>query len=141
VAGTTVPEIYCWEISVDDLNIYSASTREGALRIGLTLEKQYDCLGFFKGLFPNARLVKGYRFNRRVVQAVEAALMNKRPGGGFDLAFSCTPFQWMVFKAITTIPFGETRRYGEVGLMVGKAGGARAVGQALSKNPLPVVFP
>ncbi|MDY6970697.1 MAG: methylated-DNA--[protein]-cysteine S-methyltransferase [Thermodesulfobacteriota bacterium] len=141
MAGTNVPEVYCWEISAGDLNVYLASKREGALRIGLTLKKQADCIDFFRGLFPNTRLVKDYHFNRQIVQVVEAALTNKRHRGGFDRAFSCTQFQWRVLNAIKAIPFGETRRYGEVGLMVGKAGGARAVGQALGSNPLPLVFP
>lgn len=39
------------------------------------------------------------------------------------------------------IPFGETKTYGEVAKMMGSPGGARAVGQAMGKNPLPLIFP
>jgi O6-methylguanine-DNA--protein-cysteine methyltransferase len=141
VAGTTLREIYCWEVPIDALKIYLASTKKGALQIGLTLEKQCDCMAFFRRLFPNAELSKDYDLNLPLIQGVEAAVLDRNPGKIPDLDFSCTPFQWQVLKAITKIPFGETRRYGEVGDMVGKPKGARAVGQALGKNPLPLIFP
>ncbi|MBU0990482.1 MAG: MGMT family protein [Proteobacteria bacterium] len=67
--------------------------------------------------------------------------MNNDTGKPLPLDFSCTPFQWTVLKAIATIPFGETRTYGEVASMVGIPKGARAVGQVMGKNPLPLIFP
>ncbi|MCJ7684347.1 MAG: MGMT family protein, partial [Desulfobacteraceae bacterium] len=70
-----------------------------------------------------------------------AALLNNPEKKPLPLDFSCTPFRWSVLKAIATIPFGETRTYGEVASMVGKPGGARAVGQVMGKNPLPLIFP
>jgi O-6-methylguanine DNA methyltransferase len=44
-------------------------------------------------------------------------------------------------KAIARIPFGETRTYKEVAAMAEKPKGARAVGQAMGRNPLPLIFP
>jgi len=41
--------------------------------------------------------------------------------------------------AIAAIPFGETRSYGMVARLVGS--GARAVGQACARNPLPIIIP
>jgi O6-methylguanine-DNA--protein-cysteine methyltransferase len=96
---------------------------------------------FFTNIFPGARLIKDSHLNLPLMQAVEAALLNKTPRKGINLDFSCTTFQWLVLKAITKIPFGEARSYGEVGSMIGRPNGARAVGQALSKNPLPLIFP
>lgn len=141
MAGTTLREIYCWELPIDALKIYLASTKKGALKIGLTLETQDDCIAFFRRLFPKANLSKDYDVNLPLIRGVKGALLDGNPGRIPDLDFSCTPFQRQVLKAITKIPFGETRRYGEVGVMVGKPKGARAVGQALGKNPLPLIFP
>ncbi len=140
MARPTVPEIHCWEMSVEDLNIYLASTIRGALRIELALEKQYDCIALFRKLFPSTRLLKDSHLNLPLIKGVEAEMMNKQANVGIDFDFSCTPFQWKVYKAIKKIPFGETRSYGEVASMVGKPKGARAVGQALGKNPLPLIF-
>lgn len=134
-------QIYCWVTQIRSLNIYLASTRKGAFRIGLTLGRQCDCIGFFKGLFPNASLFKEYHFNGPLIQVVEAILHNEPAKRTVDFDCTSTPFQWVVFKAITRIPFGETRSYGELASMIGMPKSARAVGQALSKNPLPLIFP
>lgn len=53
----------------------------------------------------------------------------------------CTPFERSVWLALREIPYGETRSYKWVAETVGRNNAARAVGQALSKNPLPVVLP
>jgi methylated-DNA-[protein]-cysteine S-methyltransferase len=52
-----------------------------------------------------------------------------------------TPFQRSVWEATRQIPYGETRSYRWVAEMTGRAKAARAVGQALGKNPLLVVVP
>ena len=52
-----------------------------------------------------------------------------------------TPFQRMVWEATRLIPYGETRSYGWVAQKLKKPGAARAVGQALSQNPLPIIVP
>jgi len=51
-----------------------------------------------------------------------------------------TAFQRQVWEATRLIPYGETRSYGWVAGRVGKPGAARAVGQALARNPLPVII-
>jgi methylated-DNA-[protein]-cysteine S-methyltransferase len=51
------------------------------------------------------------------------------------------PFQRKVFEVVRTIPAGETLSYGEVAAAVGSPGAARAVGQALGRNPFPIVIP
>jgi methylated-DNA-[protein]-cysteine S-methyltransferase len=52
-----------------------------------------------------------------------------------------TPFQQAVWRAAQTIPRGETRTYGWLAGRIGKPGAARAVGQALGRNPIPVIIP
>ena len=141
MAGTTVPEIYCWNIKIEDLNIYLASSKRGALRIGLSLREKRDSATFFRKRFPNTRLVENYPLNKLLVQAVQAALLNKPLRSTVDFDFSCTPFQWQVLKTIARIPFGETRTYGDVASMVGKPKGARAIGQVMRRNPIPLIFP
>jgi methylated-DNA-[protein]-cysteine S-methyltransferase len=54
---------------------------------------------------------------------------------------SATPFQRAVWQAARQINYGETRSYGWLAERIGKPGAARAVGQALSRNPLPVIVP
>ena len=52
-----------------------------------------------------------------------------------------TPFQLRVWRALGTIPYGETLSYGELARRLGLVNGARAVGLANGANPLPIVVP
>lgn len=52
-----------------------------------------------------------------------------------------TPFQRRVWQAARLIPYGQTRSYAWVAGQAGAPLAARAVGQALGMNPLPVIIP
>jgi len=52
-----------------------------------------------------------------------------------------TAFQRRVWAATRLIPRGETRSYAWVAAEIKQPGAARAVGQALGRNPLPVIIP
>ncbi len=52
-----------------------------------------------------------------------------------------TEFQHKVYRTISAIPHGETRTYGWVSARIGNLSASRAVGQALRKNPLPILIP
>lgn len=52
-----------------------------------------------------------------------------------------TNFQCEVYKICRLIPYGETRSYGWLAEQMQMPRAARAVGQALGKNPLPVIVP
>ncbi|MDE2291154.1 MAG: MGMT family protein [Elusimicrobia bacterium] len=51
------------------------------------------------------------------------------------------PFYRKVWLACAEIPKGETRTYGWVAKRIGKPGAARAVGQALGRNPFAPTVP
>jgi len=52
-----------------------------------------------------------------------------------------TSFRRRVWQAARLIPCGETRSYGWVAGQIGQPEAARAVGQALGRNPIPVIIP
>ena len=52
-----------------------------------------------------------------------------------------TPFQRRVWQATREIPRGETRTYGQLARECGSPHAARAVGQAMARNPWPIVVP
>jgi methylated-DNA-[protein]-cysteine S-methyltransferase len=57
-----------------------------------------------------------------------------------DLA-DATPFDADVWTAARAIPFGETASYGELAIMAGRPGAARAVGGAMARCPFSPVVP
>jgi methylated-DNA-[protein]-cysteine S-methyltransferase len=58
-----------------------------------------------------------------------------------ELDLRGTEFQRRVWKALLTIPYGETRSYGEIAEQIGAPGAARAVGLANGHNPIAIVVP
>jgi methylated-DNA-[protein]-cysteine S-methyltransferase len=51
------------------------------------------------------------------------------------------PFHRRVYEVVRTIPPGATLSYGDIAARLGAAGAARAVGQALARNPFAIVVP
>jgi O-6-methylguanine DNA methyltransferase len=51
------------------------------------------------------------------------------------------PFAHAVYVALLTVPAGETVAYGELAEMAGYPRAARAVGNVMAANPIPVVIP
>lgn len=52
-----------------------------------------------------------------------------------------TPFQQEIWEHLQTIPYGQTRSYGELAAATGTIRRARAVGMANSKNPIGIIIP
>lgn len=57
------------------------------------------------------------------------------------LAIAATDFQDRVWSAASEIPFGETVTYGDLAKSVKSPDAARAVGTALSRNPVVIIVP
>lgn len=51
------------------------------------------------------------------------------------------PFNRRVYEVARTIPPGSTLSYGEIAARLGEPQAARAVGQALGQNPIPIIVP
>lgn len=52
-----------------------------------------------------------------------------------------TDFQRLVLRAASGVPRGGLATYGEIAREIGRPRAARAVGQALARNPVPIVIP
>jgi len=61
----------------------------------------------------------------------------------FDLPLepAGTTFQLEVWRALAAIPYAETRSYRDIAQAVNRPKGYQAIGQANTRNPLPVVIP
>ena len=57
------------------------------------------------------------------------------------MADKLTKFQWQVLRVTSTIPMGQTRSYKWVAEKLGRPKAVRAVGQALRRNPYPLMIP
>ena len=72
---------------------------------------------------------------------LEEYFAGERTGFDLPLRMRGTPFQVAVWTALSRIPFGETRSYGQLAAQLGRPTAARAVGAANGRNPFCIVVP
>ena len=77
----------------------------------------------------------------RTSKQLDAYFAGRRQAFDLPLAPSGTPFQLAVWRALSQIPFGETRSYSDVAKAVGRAPAVRAVAAANARNPLSIIVP
>jgi methylated-DNA-[protein]-cysteine S-methyltransferase len=75
------------------------------------------------------------------VDQLEAYFAGQRTDFDLKLSMAGSEFQRRVWQALLTIPYGETRSYGQIADQIGAAGAARAVGLANGHNPIAIVVP
>lgn len=75
------------------------------------------------------------------VHQLEAYFAGDRGEFELDLELAGSEFQRRVWQALMTIPYGETRSYGQIAEQIGASGAARAVGLANGHNPIAIIVP
>ncbi|NIH96667.1 methylated-DNA-[protein]-cysteine S-methyltransferase [Mycolicibacterium fluoranthenivorans] len=75
------------------------------------------------------------------VEQLNAYFAGTRTHFDLELELTGTAFQRKVWQALLTIPFGETRSYGEIAEQVGSPTAYRAVGLANGHNPVGIIVP
>ena len=108
----------------DELSAFDAITKNGDCNYSESLEEEQY------GWFSDAK----------------DALINYFKGQHVDFTFPLdlngyTNFQKDVWEATRSIPHGELRSYGWVASQIDKPKSARAVGNALGSNPIPIIIP
>ena len=131
-------------VSSDYGRVLVATTRKGiaAVFLGdsdskLERELRHD--------FPAADIARNDPALEARVKGVLARLYGRKPSAldapDVPLDIVGTAFQWKVWKALTEIPAGETRTYGEIARRIGAPKAARAVGRACATNRAAGVIP
>jgi methylated-DNA-[protein]-cysteine S-methyltransferase len=78
---------------------------------------------------------------RRAVKQLNEYFAGSRHSFDLPLAPSGTEFQLACWRALSEIPYGETRSYGEQARHIGRPDRARAVGAANGANPIAIILP
>jgi len=87
-------------------------------------------------------LQPGTYFPLKALQQIEQYLEGRLTSFNLKLDLpAMSPFREKVLLAAAEIPYGTTITYGELAHKIGTPKAARAVGQALAHNPVPVVIP
>src|SRR5260221_10883886 len=93
--------------------------------------------------YPQARQAPPPGDVRRAIEAIAALLEGERSdlsAVALDME-DVAEFDRRVYEAARAIPAGATLSYGELAARLGEGGLAREVGQALGRNPFPLIVP
>jgi AraC family transcriptional regulator of adaptative response/methylated-DNA-[protein]-cysteine methyltransferase len=91
--------------------------------------------------FPAAELHRDEAGLSPWVRAILAYLDGEQTRLDLPLDVHATAFQRLVWEVLRTIPYGETRTYGEIAAALGQPTAARAVARACATNPAALVIP
>lgn len=132
------------------ISLTSVETPIGRVYVGFK-EQRIAFIGLDRGEPPEAILAYvEHRLHRPVVAGTAPPWLKKL----FDDFFQTwrvdesvvdisdlTPFEQAALKAAAQIPPGEVRSYAWVAQTIGRPKAARAVGQVMARNPVPLFFP
>lgn len=76
-----------------------------------------------------------------VVEQLDAYFAGTLTDFDVPLELGGTEFQRRVWAALRSIPYGETRTYGEIAEQIGSPAASRAVGLANGRNPVSIIVP
>lgn len=119
-----------------------AGSEKGLLRTCLPGPKYEEIEAQLHKNFPLAQF--NGSFLKQVQRRISAYFADSAVDFGtaipIDLA-ELTPFQTAVLRACRQVRLGRTITYGQLAERIGNSNAARAVGNALAKNPLPLIIP
>lgn len=119
--------------------IHLALTEKGLFEIGIRDSEKR----FLKSLQKvyNIKPVKDSAAFKDIVKLLKRYLKGERLKIDIPFDLKGTHFEKRVWKALLKIPYGKTKSYGEIAKEIGLPNGARAVGNACGKNPIPIIIP
>jgi len=122
-------------------DVLLASTDVGLLRVHFPiLHKQPTKL--LRKMAPGAEVVRDKAKLKSVARQMKQYLQGKRRTFKLKLDFgNQTAFRRRLLLKTFEMPYGKTVTYGELARICGRPSGARAVGQAMANNPIPIIVP
>ena len=120
--------------------LYLAASQQGLVALSFS-DSELDFIDWLKDY-------TGAEVRRDIGQLAEAAEQVRQYLAGDRLQFVLpldlrflTNFQRRVLTSVANVPAGQVTTYGDLARRIQRPKGARAVGQALGSNPIPIVLP
>ncbi len=118
-----------------------AKTDRGICNLMFVQDHERDAaITFLRDNWPAAEFTEDYGGTRVVIEQM-MELFQTRSSTPLRLFLSGTNFQIKVWEALLQIIPGSVVSYEDVAIHIGMPGASRAVGNAISRNPIPVLIP
>jgi AraC family transcriptional regulator of adaptative response/methylated-DNA-[protein]-cysteine methyltransferase len=129
---TTVRSDLGWVlIAMTARGLCAVSMGDSADRLKAALEREY----------PAAVLERSSAGLAEMARTIVGLVDGHPPSSDLPFDVRATAFQWRVWSALSKIPAGETRTYGELAAAIGRPRAARAVARACASNRLALAIP
>jgi O-6-methylguanine DNA methyltransferase len=95
-----------------------------------------------EGKFPGSEVIEGRNeILREASRELKGYLKGEVKDFRVPLNLVGTPFQKTTWQALSRIPYGDTRTYGQISQQMGVPKASRAVGSACGQNPVAIIVP
>src|SRR5262249_45851452 len=120
--------------------VHVAASDTGLVRVGFRRSEASFVAELRRSL--DALPVRSPARTAEIVHQLRAYFAGERRAFDLRIDFGhVTPFLRRVLTAAAGVPPGQVVSYGEIARRIGQPRGSRAVGQALGRNPMPIVLP
>ena len=147
--------IYVSYTRADIGNIFIASSDKGLIKVMLdcgeedfikSLENQYSSNSYkskivFNYNKNNSKIYLSNDKNKKILNQIKGYLIGDLKKFNVNIDIKVTDFQKKVLNAVRNIEYGKTKSYGQIAKEIKEPRAYRAVGNAISKNPIPIVIP
>ncbi|RPJ85669.1 MAG: methylated-DNA--[protein]-cysteine S-methyltransferase [Acidobacteria bacterium] len=134
-------ELYSRNVETPIGRILVAATPAGVCRVCFPTEPPEQRYQWFNRYFSTSPIEERNPVVDRAVSEIEEYFDRHRHSFDVPLDLHGTEFRLCVWTELAKVPFGATTSYGELARRVGKPGAARAIGNALHNNPVPIIVP
>ena len=139
--GETRQLIYWSKLTYEGWHILAATSGKGLCFVGLHDQSEHDLAEWAKKTDPESLLVQDKaKLEPWMSQFVEF-FRGERIHFSLPLDVRGTPFQLAVWDELCKIPYGETRSYTDLAIVLGKPSSPRAIGAAIGANPALLAVP
>lgn len=132
--------VFCASFEAPIGVIYVASTEKGVCKIALPKDGKSSFLSWIGENFSQDEIVDDRGRNSAVIRQLNEYFIGKRTKFELDIDLIGTTFQQKIWTEVAGTPYGTVVTYKQIARRV-HTHGFRAVGVAVSKNPLPIVIP
>ena len=131
-------ELNCFQSPIGLITILAI--KPGVVKI-LFENNLKENLNKFRNKHINLNIQEGNLYTHIAKNQILSYLSGKRNKLDFSVIHLNSPFRKKVLAVQRNIPYGETRSYGDIAIILKHPRFARAVGAANSNNPLPLYYP
>lgn len=134
-------KIYWSTVEYNQWQLYVAKTEMGLCYVGSPGESFEEFEARIQKRFPSACLIEHVEALQPFKNELDEYFKRERQVFSLPVDIKGTPFQEMIWKALTQIPYGKTYSYSDIAQLIGRPQAVRAVGRAIGANPVMITIP